>query len=169
MDTSREISVIIPTYNRVDLLAGAIESLLNQNARNDTFEVIVVDNNSTDGTRAIVGNYVKRSPELVRYVFEPRQGVSYARNAGIANAAGNILAFTDDDVQVDADWAVKLRDAFLAYPEAVYMGGKVLPTWKKARPAWADLQLGSFAFQDHGEEAQTVDKDHQRCLCLLYT
>jgi GT2 family glycosyltransferase len=164
MDTSREISVIIPTYNRADLLAGAIESLLNQNARDVTFEVIVVDNNSTDSTRAIVGNYVNRSPELVRYVFEPRQGISYARNTGIANAASDILAFTDDDIRMDADWAVKLRDAFLAYPEAVYIGGKVVPIWKEAQPKWAHLQLGSFAFQDHGEEPQTVDRDHQRCL-----
>jgi glycosyltransferase involved in cell wall biosynthesis len=164
MDTSREISVILPTYNRAGFLAGAIEALLNQDARGVTFEVIIVDNNSTDGTRAIVGDYVKRCPDLVKYVFEPRQGISHGRNTGIAMASGNIFAFTDDDVRASADWIVKLRDAFLAYPEAVYVGGRVLPVWEKPQPDWADLQLSSFAFQDHGDVAQTVDRNHQRCL-----
>ena len=162
--TSIDISVILSTFNRADLLPGAIDALLQQDTQNVRFEVILVDNNSSDNTREVVGSYVRSHPGLVRYIFDPKQGLSHGRNAGIANAKGNILAFTDDDVRVHRNWIDTLYRAFDEYPDAVYVGGQVLPLWETPQPKWADFQLGSFAFQDYGKEPKAIDRDYQRCL-----
>ena len=162
--TSPDISVILSTFNRAHLLASAIDAFLQQDTRGVTFEVIIVDNNSTDDTKAIVSEYVKSHPGLVKYIFEPKQGLSHGRNSGIANANGNILVFTDDDVRANNNWISELHRAFHTYPDAVYFGGKVLPLWRASKPQWADPRLGSFALQDYGKEPQTIDRSYQRCL-----
>jgi glycosyltransferase involved in cell wall biosynthesis len=162
--TPIDISVILSTYNRADLLPGAIGAFLQQNTQGVTFEVILVDNNSTDNTKEVAGNYATSHPGLIKYVFEPKQGLSHGRNAGIANAQGKFLAFTDDDVRVHNDWINALYRAFNTHPDAVYIGGKVLPLWQTAKPKWAHLQLASLALQDYGREPQTIDSNHQRCL-----
>ena len=162
--TSIDISVILSTFNRADLLPGAIDAFLQQETQGVTFEVILVDNNSTDNTRGVVSNYVRSHPGLIKYIFEPKQGLSHGRNAGIANANGNILAFTDDDVRVHSNWISGLYEAFNAYPDAVYIGGKVLPLWRTSKPKWANPQLSSFALQDYGKEPKTIDHNYQRCL-----
>jgi glycosyltransferase involved in cell wall biosynthesis len=162
--TSPDISVILSTFNRAELLKGAIDAFLQQHTHDVAFEVIIVDNNSTDNTREVVGNYVKSHPNLIKYIFEPKQGLSYGRNAGIAHARGNILVFTDDDVRVNSDWMETIHDAFQAYPEAAYIGGKVLPLWEAPEPKWADIRLGSFALQDYGQESTTIDRNNPKCL-----
>ena len=72
----------------------------------------MVDNNSTDQTRQVVQNLQRRYPELIRYVFEPKQGISNARNSGIAVAKGQILAFLDDDCEPEPGWAEQLATAY---------------------------------------------------------
>ena len=99
------ITVILCTYNRCATLSRALASVaaseLPQVAK---WEVIVVDNNSTDGTRAVVEEFCRQHPGRFRYLFESRQGLSQARNAGIREARGDILAFMDDDVTVEPTW-----------------------------------------------------------------
>src|ERR1044071_7412174 len=112
-----EITVIISTYNRSDMLAGAIESVLEQDSEGVRYEVIVVDNNSTDKTREVVEGYIERGQENLRYVFEAKQGVSYARNTGIGEARAEIIAFADDDVRVTKDWVARIKRAFDLHPE----------------------------------------------------
>jgi glycosyltransferase involved in cell wall biosynthesis len=131
-----DVSVVISTYNGEAVLPGALESVLNQDAGDLTYEVIVVDNNSDDSTRAVVESFIARSAGRLRYVFEPRQGVSYGRNAGIAVASAPIIAFFDDDIRVARDWVRTLKQTLDAHPEVQFVAGKVLPEWQAPPPAW---------------------------------
>ena len=88
MSAHPDVSVVLPTYNRAGEIAGAILSALNQSAPPDTYELIVVNNNSTDETADVVAQLSREHPGRIRDLLEPRQGVAYARNAGIHAARG---------------------------------------------------------------------------------
>src|SRR5215216_2566932 len=120
-----DISVIISTYNRCDMLSSAIEKLLAQERERVAYEIIIVDNNSTDRTREVVESFIARGHSNLRYVFEPRQGISYGRNTGIANSKSGIIAFTDDDVQVSGNWIASIKQAFDKHPEVDFAGGRI--------------------------------------------
>src|SRR5579862_7177185 len=99
------ITVILCTYNRAETLGKALDSVAAQNMPISlTWEVLVVDNNSRDRTREVVQQYAAKFPGRFRYFFEPAQGLSRARNAGIAQATGDVIAFMDDDVTLDCNW-----------------------------------------------------------------
>lgn len=129
------ISVVMCTYNRADLLEASIRSVEQQVFPKSNFEIIVVDNNSTDGTKEIVANLVRSSSVPLRYIFEPEQGLSHARNTGIRNAHGEIVVFVDDDVEVAENWLAELVVEFLN-PNVVCVGGPVRPIWLAERPEW---------------------------------
>jgi glycosyltransferase involved in cell wall biosynthesis len=158
-----DISVVLSTYNRSDILASALECFARQQAPGIQFEVIIVDNNSSDRTREIAEEFADRDPRF-RYVFEPRQGLSYARNAGIRVARADAVAFTDDDVHAAPEWIAQIRRALLEYPEADYVGGRVLPVWPGAIPAWAHPKMSPFALQDLGDAPVRVSSQDPRCL-----
>lgn len=104
------VSVIIATYNRAYILSECLESLACQTAAPDLFEVIVVDNNSTDNTAEVVASFADKVPNL-RLIKEPSQGLGHARNAGMAAAQGVWVASLDSDAKADKDWvAVILRE-----------------------------------------------------------
>ena len=135
MNERFDVSVVICTYNRCDLLPPALESVVEQSAAGVGYEVIVVDNNSTDGTRRVVEAMIaRRGHANLRYVFEGEQGLSHARNAGVRAARARVVAFTDDDVRAAPDWVASIKRAFDEHPEAAYVGGKVLPLWGRGRP-----------------------------------
>lgn len=96
-------SVVVCTYNRAELLAGALASLAAQQCDPRRFEVLVVDNASTDGTRALAEGYGARYPHI-RYLHEPRQGLSHARNRGYSAARGRYVAYADDDNRLPPEW-----------------------------------------------------------------
>src|SRR5580704_1493640 len=103
------ITVILCTHNRCRSLAKALESVAaSQLSTSTDWEVLVVDNNSSDQTREAVETYCRRYPVRFRYVFEPQPGKSYALNSGIREALGEILAFMDDDVTVEPTWLQNL-------------------------------------------------------------
>lgn len=157
-----DISVVISTYNRSKMLAGTIEGLLHQEG-SATFEIIVVDNNSSDDTSAVIEEFARRSP-LVRCVFEPRQGVSYGRNAGIEAACSDLLLFTDDDVTPDTRWVERAKALFENKPEWGCIGGKVLPLWPTSPPSWLTRDHWSpLALLDY-ETSMTLNSDNRRCL-----
>lgn len=136
-DRTLDITVIVCTYNRCRDLAGALESIAaSQVATSVTWEVLVVDNNSSDGTRQVVDSFCRQYPECFRYHFEPKQGLSYARNAGIANSRGELLAFTDDDVTVEPTWLQNLTAELLRDPQWAGAGGRTLPAQKFTPPPW---------------------------------
>lgn len=105
------ISIVICTYNRADILQQTLESFFSLNSLDNNFELIVVDNNSTDTTREIVEYFVDQNPQVL-YRFEKKPGLSQARNTGIKEAKGEIVAFVDDDVFFDKEWYINLRDIF---------------------------------------------------------
>jgi glycosyltransferase involved in cell wall biosynthesis len=131
-----EVSVVIGTFNRAHLLEDTLKVLGSQHCPQSLrWEIVVVDNNSTDATRQTVTAFSRTAPVPVRYVFEPRQGLSHARNRGIQEAHGFTIAFTDDDVIPTPDWIVGVSAA-LARWRADGVGGRVLPRWEAPPPEW---------------------------------
>lgn len=146
-------SIVIATYNRADELRRTLQSLTG--LRMARREIIVVDNNSTDATPAVVHEAAATSPVPIRYVHEPVQGRSAALNAGIAAAEGQIIVTTDDDVRVEADW-LEQAGAALDSLQCDYVGGRVLPLWGGPRPRWLSDRPGPhwavIALLDYGRK-----------------
>ena len=143
------VSVVICTVDRADALRRALASLRQQTAPPGMFEVIVVDNNATDDTTAIVAEAAALAP--VRYVREPRQGLSFARNCGVHASRGDLIAFTDDDVCVAPDWIETIRRTAAEQRDASWFGGRVLPVWPSDAPDWLDASCWApLALLDFG-------------------
>jgi GT2 family glycosyltransferase len=118
------VSVIVCTCNRAAALLNALGSLARISAK-VAWEVLVVDNNSTDGTRDVVEGFIAAGHPHFRYAFEPRQGKSHALNTGLKLARGRLLAFSDDDCMFDPDWINQLTGEFERDPELACVGGRV--------------------------------------------
>ena len=133
------VSLIICTYNRCESLLKTLESVAaSVLPPSIEWEVVVVDNNSQDQTSAAVEEFSDRHPGRFRYLFEPTQGLSNARNAGILAAQGEVIAFTDDDVIVHPSWLLNLTRPFLERSWAG-AGGRVLPFQGVVLPPWLSL------------------------------
>ena len=157
------VSVVLCTWNRATLLEGALEALTGQHTPPE-YEILVVDNNSTDDSRGIVERFAASHREL-RYVFEASQGLSYARNTGIAHTSGAIVAFTDDDVRVPADWVRSIVETGEQYRNAAYFGGPVRPVWTQPPPEWLIEEAWSgLGVQSYGERMCRTDTDRPICL-----
>jgi glycosyltransferase involved in cell wall biosynthesis len=145
------ISVILCTYNRCGTLASALSSVATSVLPDSVeWEVLVVDNNSTDQTHQVVESFCCQYPGRFRYLFEPQSGKSHALNAGIRGARGEILAFMDDDVIVEPTWLQNLT-ASLHHGEWAGSGGRILPEpafspppWLPAKGPYALLPLAVF-------------------------
>ena len=147
-----DVSVVISTYNRADSLRDTLQSLVGQNANGCRYEVIVVDNHSKDHTKKTVQDFAAKSPWPICYVYEPQQGVSYARNTGIRKAAGAVIAFTDDDVVTDPEWVQSLWRCFQE-TDASAVGGRIERLWHCQKPEWFSDEIGgSLIHQDLGTE-----------------
>ena len=147
------VTVVICTYNRCDSLRETLRSLARQRLSSGlTLEVIVVDNNSQDKTRAVVEEMAKTLPWSVQYLFEARQGLSVARNTGLRAARGQVLAFIDDDVVVEPQWAQALWNCF-AETRCDGVAGCVKPRWICPRPSWLSDELyGPIVRQELGTQ-----------------
>ncbi len=141
--TTLGASVIVCSYNRAQLLVKTLEALRRQSIPAGlTWEVIVVDNNSRDDTRQVVERAAASWPEL-RYEFEPKQGLSHARNRGVRCARGKTILFTDDDVLPEPDW-VEQALAGLERFQADACGGYIAPIWEEPPPAWPTSRFHGF-------------------------
>ncbi len=158
-----DISVVLCTYNRGELLANALQSLREQTVNGISYEILVVDNNSTDHTRELVQRFIDEDPHF-RYVFEKQQGLSCARNAGIAAAHADILVFTDDDIKFAADWLQQNYQAGVRFPDAAYLGGQVLPVWEGEVPSWIPHSVNPLAIQTPGPHCLKYSWDDPQCL-----
>jgi hypothetical protein len=117
-----DISVVLCTYNNAERLRVTLNSFCRLNRpEGSEWELVAVNNNSTDGTEEVIKSFVDRLP--ITYVYEPEQGLSRARNAGLKVAQGNLIVFTDDDVEPDPDWLVAYWEAYKERPEGYYFGG----------------------------------------------
>src|SRR3989338_6916981 len=131
-----DISIIIGTYNRCESLAKTLDKILTLTCDGSfTFELIVVDNNSTDATREVVERFRPQYKTEVKYIFEPKQGVSHARNHGIQNARGEYLVFTDDDCLPDTKWLQEIFDCFKK-TQCDAIGGRIFPGFPPQTPQW---------------------------------
>ena len=131
------ISVIIPTYNRCNFIGLTIESFIRQNFEKKDFEIIIVDNNSTDDTPNVVRKIVEEHNEIsVKYILENRQGVHFARNAAAKIANGTFLYFTDDDMIAEQNLLKELLYLFTLDEKIACVTGSVLPKWEVEPPEW---------------------------------
>lgn len=137
-------TVAICTWNRAELLDPTLERLTQLDVPADLdWELVVVDNNCTDHTSRVLSEYESRLP-LVR-TFEPKPGLSNARNRAVAVASGEFIAWTDDDVLVDPGWLTSYRGAIEAHPGAAFFGGPVEPWFEGTPPAWLRDNFGAVA------------------------
>ena len=130
----KQISVIIPTYNREHLIHLTINSFLKQSYPVKFYEIIVCDNNSTDSTKKIVQKIISDNPNRIKYIFEKRQGVHYARNSAAKVATGDILYYTDDDMIADVDLLVEIIKIFDLDSKVVSATGRGLPSIYSSLP-----------------------------------
>jgi len=152
-----DASVLICTFNRAPLLGEALDSLAEINPRSSRrWEVLIVDNNSTDGTRATVERRQATFPVPLRYLFEREQGKSRALNSGIAACEGRTIVFGDDDQRFDRAWVDEACAALDRDASIDYTGGPVEPLWDASPPEWLDLRqpelLGPPGLFDYGDE-----------------
>ena len=149
-----ENSVVIATHNRADDLRETLRSVATL-ATASSWELIVVDNNSTDHTRAVVEELQPTFPVTLTYLFEAEQGRSAALNTGFRAARGDIILTTDDDVRVEPDWLDQGVAALRRF-DCAFVGGKVLPIWGGKRPSWLPETGGRLwvpiAMMDFGPE-----------------
>lgn len=131
------LSLVIATYNRSEQLMITLGSVASQQCNCGAWECVVVDNNSTDDTKRRVECFGAEHPELnIVYLFEQRQGLSYARNAGIAASKGDIVAFIDDDERIVPQFVESYITLFDSHPDAMSAGGKIIADYPTGRPDW---------------------------------
>jgi glycosyltransferase involved in cell wall biosynthesis len=160
---SPELSIVICTYNRHELLRLALNTLLQQLPANFACEVIVIDNNSTPETRSVVEGLAK-SDSRIRYIRETRQGNAYARNTGVKEARAPVIAFLDDDVTVRQHWVEIIQRTF-AEANVDFIGGKVLPRWEQPPPSWlSTTNWAPIAALDYGDEPFAITSENPLCL-----
>jgi glycosyltransferase involved in cell wall biosynthesis len=135
-------SIIIATYNRARDLTETLASLARLEYAKP-WEVVVVDNNSTDDTRAVVERAQAAFPVPLIYAFEREQGRSAALNHGLRLAQGTIIVTTDDDVRVESDWLRQIEQG-LARLNCDYIGGRVVPLWGAPPPRWLPRYSGAL-------------------------
>jgi GT2 family glycosyltransferase len=152
---SSSVSVVIATYNRAALLSECLDHLARQ-PFNAGDEIIVVDNGSTDGTPGVIRSH-QAGPVKIVGLTETRAGKSHAVAAALAVARGDILAFTDDDVNVDVGWLYAIRSALDGDTAVALVGGPVEPRWEAAAPFWLHFGRGygrlaaPLALLDYGD------------------
>jgi len=152
-----DVTVLIPTYNGREVLARLLESLRKaEPADGFDWEIIVIDNNSSDDTKSVVESFRTGDRLDVTYIFAPEPGKTRALNRGLLEAAGTFVAFLDHDVVVAPDYVIGLREAIRSQPYNVF-GGRVVPVWVEPPPAWVSggklLQTsrGGVIVHDYGQ------------------
>jgi len=152
-----EISVVICTYNRSKRLRNTLNSLFEQKVDNETqWEIVVIDNNSSDDTYDVVRNLNSKIP--ITYAREEEQGLSHARNRGIKEAKGKYIAFIDDDALAGSNWIRALHETFKNF-DCDAVGGRTYLKPMKKLPGWLTKDLWGFlACLDYGDQPFQIDR-----------
>ena len=155
------LDVIVPTYNRQDLLPLALNSLFAAELPAGVeVTVTVVDNNSTDGTRQVVQSFSDRYPERIQYCFEKKQGRSHALNAGIAATSGDLVGIIDDDEEIEASW-YRIAVEALQGGDLDFIGGPYIPRWENELPDWVPREYGGvLGWVDGGDRPVPFDRNY---------
>lgn len=131
------VSLIIATYNGAQRLPATLNSLTAQTLGRDLWEVVVVNNNSTDTTAEVVGEFVAAHPDInLRLVEESRQGLSWARNKGIEESVGDYIVIIDDDEVASPELLEAYFEVLDTRPHIVAAGGRITPRYPSKRPSW---------------------------------
>jgi len=157
---SPAISAVVCTHNRAAYLERALASLAAQSLARDAYEILVVDNASTDDTPAVVAAARARIPNLVA-LHEPTPGLGHARNAGLRAARGAYVAYVDDDAVASPAWLARILAAFATVqPAPGCVGGRVDAIWEAPRPGWlADELLPYLTVIDWSPTATFLGED----------
>lgn len=161
-----DLTLLVCTFNRSQDLTELLRSAVAQQTDGSfTYEVLVVDNNSTDNTRGVVEFFIQAGHQNIRYLFEGKQGKSNALNSGLVAARGWAYAITDDDFILPPDWVKQIIHGFRAHSDVSFVSGKVLPRWYADPPLWVGPDHWSpLALADYGDETFYVDEHRQVCL-----
>ena len=154
------ISVVICTYNRDKFIGEALNCLAKQTLTPDAFEIIIVDNNSTDNTASISKDFIVVHPELnICYVLESNKGLSFARNRGIAEAKAAVITYIDDDAEVTPRFLQSIINFMQADKTVAGIGGKVIPKYSESRePEWMSKYLNGLVGRiDYGDKPRRFD------------
>jgi glycosyltransferase involved in cell wall biosynthesis len=154
------LSVIIPTHNRSNLLSDLLDSLFVLETRHFAWEILVVDNASTDDTRQVMQMKIPQAPVPLRYLYEPIPGLHQCRHRGTREARGKVVGFLDDDTIVTPQWISGI-DLILS-KQADAVASRILPKWEVLPPKWlTDLVNGGtldlLTLLDQGEEPTPID------------
>jgi GT2 family glycosyltransferase len=151
------ITAVVCTHNRAAYLAKALASLARQSLPRTEYDILVVDNASTDETRRVVDEHRASTPNL-GYAFEPRLGLAHARNRGARVATGTLVAYLDDDAVASPQWLETLVEIFTRVrPEPGCAGGRIDPVWEAPRPDWlGDTLLPYLTILDWAPEPCTL-------------
>lgn len=135
--TGSLISIIICTYNREKYLAPLLESIISQDYPKEEYEIVLINNNSADGTEEWCLTFAAAHPEVAfRYFVETQQGLSHARNRGIAESRGSLLAYVDDDATIFDGYLKAYSLFFQTHAEVLAAGGPIIPAYEGTPPQW---------------------------------
>jgi glucosyl-dolichyl phosphate glucuronosyltransferase len=150
-------SIIIPTYNRGKNLRETLKALSEQDNPGCKFEVIPVDNNSTDDTKDVILEFAKSAPIPIRYTHEKMAGSAYARNAGFRQAKGEIIGLIDDDIIVGKNWVKEITSPYVDSNVGA-VGGKINLEWRNGSPpAWFDPYQSWLGVLDYGPTIRNLN------------
>lgn len=156
-----QLSIIVCTYNREQYLPLTLDHLTKQTGNSSLWEVIIINNNSTDGTATIIGEFIPKFPNLNFKAFlETKQGHTHARNKGIMESKGRIISFLDDDAFVTPEYSKNIIEFFTKNLEAIALGGKIIPVYEGNSPKWmSKYLLPLVAALDMGDEVKKFKGD----------
>lgn len=155
------LTVIICTYNREKYIGPLLESLAANTLSKQDYEILLVDNNCTDHTREVCERFAAMHSDVTfRYVVEPEQGLSAARNCGIREAKGELMVYVDDDALVDANYLSDYVSYFHAHPEVMALGGPIEPLYETQEPAWMTPYTKALltAWMNYGDKPREYPK-----------
>lgn len=154
------VTVLIPTYNRAEVLKQTLQALTELDGEGVAWEVIVIDNNSCDATRDVVSGFEGRLP--VRYLFEARQGKNWALNLALEQTKSELLVFADDDITPCRDWLREILASSGRWPENVFFGGRIVPEFPPGTRAFvgeSDFSGYVFGGLDFGSDEGLFPKE----------
>lgn len=149
------ISVVVCSYNRDKFIKSALNCLANQTLSASVYEIVIIDNMSTDNTSFLCKEFIKDNPSVnVRYFLETNKGLSFARNRGVKEAYGDIIAFVDDDAEASREFLKSIVDFAVQNDNFAGFGGKVIPKYEGGKePEWMNKYLNGFVGKvDHGDK-----------------
>lgn len=165
--TKMKASIIIPTHNRADQLFRCLNSLIELDFAFGEYEILVVDNGSTDNTKEVVDSFIIEYPQhIIRFFYDDVPGLLTGRHRGAKEALSEILVFIDDDIHADKGWLAAIMDTFNRFPIVHLVGGKCLPKYEKKPPDWINYfwhtlpdgsqLLGELSLCDFGDAEKII-------------